>query len=203
MDGAFYKLVTTPADEDGMVTVMTEAGPERVQASLLERADPDEGVPAKLREKVLTRNVPRCQSCERAQGRLHAHHVQWRWHGGPSSQSNLVTLCSKCHWLVHLGLLEVRAARAGKQGRAFFMFRDRFGTPPGGWGPTCPILAVRVATATTEPEQVAYDATCTTDAPRTADVQWLAANLDGFETLGGRLTLKPSRSADHARPLGP
>ncbi len=40
-------------------------------------------------------------------GKLHVHHVLFRSRGGPDEGWNLVLVCSACHRLIHLGLLQV------------------------------------------------------------------------------------------------
>jgi hypothetical protein len=41
-----------------------------------------------------------CQYCG-TKFNLHRHHILYRSHGGEDSDSNLITLCQKCHWRVH------------------------------------------------------------------------------------------------------
>jgi hypothetical protein len=63
---------------------------------------------AKLTRQVLHRDGLRCANpgCGRRRN-LHAHHIVFRSHGGPTSLSNEVTVCDTCHALIHRGLLEV------------------------------------------------------------------------------------------------
>jgi len=42
----------------------------------------------------------RCQACGARQD-LQVHHQQFRSHSGNDSEANLVTLCDRCHRLVH------------------------------------------------------------------------------------------------------
>lgn len=55
---------------------------------------------ATLREAVFTRDEYKCQCCDRGikdGAILHAHHIQYRSHGGTNRMSNLITVCEKCH----------------------------------------------------------------------------------------------------------
>ncbi len=45
---------------------------------------------------------------------LHAHHLHWRSRGGRTSLSNEVTLCDRCHSLVHAGVLNIGGSPVGK-----------------------------------------------------------------------------------------
>ncbi len=61
---------------------------------------------ASLRVRVLDRDGRRCVHCA-SPFELHAHHVQPREAGGPGTEENLVTLCRRCHGLVHDGCLSI------------------------------------------------------------------------------------------------
>jgi len=54
----------------------------------------------RLRQQVLRRDNWRCQSCG-ARTNLEVHHTEFRSHSGEDSDENLVTLCAKCHRLLH------------------------------------------------------------------------------------------------------
>jgi 5-methylcytosine-specific restriction endonuclease McrA len=56
----------------------------------------------RLREQVLRRDGWRCQSCG-ARSNLEVHHKESRSQGGDDSEENLITLCARCHSLVHRG----------------------------------------------------------------------------------------------------
>jgi 5-methylcytosine-specific restriction endonuclease McrA len=53
-----------------------------------------------LRQQVLRRDAWRCQCCG-SMTNLEVHHQEFRSHGGPDSELNLVTLCDTCHKLAH------------------------------------------------------------------------------------------------------
>ena len=60
-----------------------------------------------LRYKILERDEFLCRFCSRG-GRysdfiLEVHHIQWRRHGGQDNPSNLMTICSRCHDILHYG----------------------------------------------------------------------------------------------------
>ena len=53
-----------------------------------------------LRQQVLRRDGWRCQCCGEMSN-LEVHHKQFRSQLGNDSEENLITLCSKCHSVVH------------------------------------------------------------------------------------------------------
>jgi hypothetical protein len=58
------------------------------------------------RRRVYDRDGYECQNCGRNGGpignaELHAHHIVPISKGGTHKQSNLITLCSGCHWAIH------------------------------------------------------------------------------------------------------
>ena len=57
------------------------------------------------REAVLHRDNYTCQCCGKRHIRLEVHHIIFRSLGGTNDERNLITLCEKCHKLVHDGLL--------------------------------------------------------------------------------------------------
>ena len=57
------------------------------------------------REAVLHRDNYTCQCCGKKHVRLEVHHIIFRCMGGTDDERNLVTLCEKCHKLVHDGIL--------------------------------------------------------------------------------------------------
>ncbi|MBI5850635.1 MAG: HNH endonuclease [Planctomycetes bacterium] len=70
----------------------------------------DGATPPSLRAKVFARDAHSCRNCASKRG-LHAHHVVWRSRGGLTALANLVTLCARCHGLVHEGFLDVEVAQ--------------------------------------------------------------------------------------------
>jgi len=100
VDGSIYKVVV-----DGE-RAHVRADDGEVGAELVLAAVSDGAVPDGMRRRVLARDGHRCARCER-KGSLQAHHVEWRSRGGETAMRNLVTLCSRCHALVHQGLLVV------------------------------------------------------------------------------------------------
>jgi hypothetical protein len=61
-----------------------------------------------LARKVFLRDGRSCSNpyCRRTLG-LHAHHIEFRVHGGRTVLANEVLICSTCHALVHQGLLRL------------------------------------------------------------------------------------------------
>jgi 5-methylcytosine-specific restriction endonuclease McrA len=55
-----------------------------------------------LRHEVLRRDGWRCQSCG-ALSNLEVHHRELRSQSGDDAEQNLITLCTRCHSIVHRG----------------------------------------------------------------------------------------------------
>jgi 5-methylcytosine-specific restriction endonuclease McrA len=55
-----------------------------------------------LRKQVLRRDGWRCQSCGTMEN-LEVHHKEFRSHEGRDVEENLITLCTKCHTVIHCG----------------------------------------------------------------------------------------------------
>lgn len=60
---------------------------------------------ASRREAILHRDNYTCQCCGKKHVRLEIHHIIFRSLGGTDGERNLITLCEKCHKLVHDGIL--------------------------------------------------------------------------------------------------
>lgn len=71
------------------------------------REDP-KTLPERVRRAVLDRDNYQCQSCGTSgENRLQLHHLEHRSQGGRHVEDNLVTLCAKCHRLIHDGFLDI------------------------------------------------------------------------------------------------
>jgi 5-methylcytosine-specific restriction endonuclease McrA len=53
-----------------------------------------------LRQRVLRRDDWRCQFCG-SRLSLEVHHQDFRSHSGEDTEENLITICTRCHSLVH------------------------------------------------------------------------------------------------------
>ncbi len=75
---------------------------------MLPAEDRDRPSPPQLVKKVRLRDGRVCSNpfCRRRTG-LHAHHIEFRSHGGRTVLSNEKLVCSVCHSLCHQGLLEI------------------------------------------------------------------------------------------------
>lgn len=104
VDGGPFRVVVR-ADE-----LVTEDGEEPLAQATVESISSDAATPPAMRAKVLARDGHACLNCKSRRG-LHAHHVHWRSKGGPTTPGNLVTLCARCHSLVHDGFLDVEVAQ--------------------------------------------------------------------------------------------
>jgi Holliday junction DNA helicase RuvB len=118
VSSSLYRIVLRPEAGGGLV-MDSEVGPLPVadgepilcDGEVVPAADAptspgdlDSKTPPALRRRVLARDGYRCRCCGSRQ-RLMVHHVRFRSHGGATRMSNLVTLCVRCHALVHDGLL--------------------------------------------------------------------------------------------------
>lgn len=54
-------------------------------------------IPKKLRNRILERDCYTCQDCGIKSQNLHVHHIIPRRDGGTNEESNLKSLCRKCH----------------------------------------------------------------------------------------------------------
>jgi hypothetical protein len=61
-----------------------------------------------LRIACLMRDGYSCQQCGKRKGRLEAHHIIFREHGGKDTLSNLLTLCEACHHKLHEGKISLK-----------------------------------------------------------------------------------------------
>lgn len=59
-----------------------------------------EDIPVSVRKAVMKRDRGRCRFCGTDTG-LQLHHVVYRSQGGQHEESNLITLCLRCHDTVH------------------------------------------------------------------------------------------------------
>jgi len=61
-----------------------------------------------LRLACLMRDHYSCQQCGKRDGRLEAHHIQFREHGGKDTLANLLCLCEHCHHQLHEGKITLK-----------------------------------------------------------------------------------------------
>jgi len=84
-------------------------------------ADPAGKTPPRLVKRVLARDNHRCRNCMRTL-HLQVHHVEWRVNGGKTEEDLLASLCTRCHSMIHQGLLSLHG-----NSRDGFVFLDRSG----------------------------------------------------------------------------
>ena len=72
------------------------------EGTLTATSSPEDPIPARVRRAVWARDRGTCRfpGCQTRRW-LHCHHIIHREDGGPSTRSNLVTLCSRHHRFVH------------------------------------------------------------------------------------------------------
>ena len=114
-----YTILYHQCPECRRTRLMTGDGPVEVSPDNVDRLGGDAAVdaleeeidrpnPAALARRVKLRDGGMCQNprcCHR--GKLHAHHIQYRSQGGRTLPANEVAVCTRCHALLHAGLLEV------------------------------------------------------------------------------------------------
>jgi len=122
---SLYHLVVD-VHASGKATLRTEDGPVPLEKSVVERMacdcavhdgpiqgqDPAAKATQGTRTRILRRDGYRYRSCESPYG-LQVHHIEWYSRGGPTIGENLTTVCSRCHALVHEGLLVVSGKAPG------------------------------------------------------------------------------------------
>ena len=114
-----YTILYHRCPECRRTRLMTGDGPVEVSPGSVERLggdavvdtlekDLDQPNSAALARRVKLRDGDRCQNpgCGH-RGKLHAHHIQYRSHGGPTHPVNEIAVCTRCHALLHAGLLRV------------------------------------------------------------------------------------------------
>jgi len=187
--------------------VLGEDGEEPLAPASAEAIGGAAATPPAMRRKVFARDGHACVHCSSRRG-LHAHHVHWRSKGGATTPENLVTLCARCHGLVHEGFFDVEpaaresAARdpkavqvahcAGSGRKPSLIFRDANGRR----------LERRAILGVRPLAQCAVPGAATAPPPA-FDAKWLGAHLDWFCAHGGRLTLRPSFRGQFAATFGP
>ncbi len=84
------------------------------------RPDRRQGSPRAIRKKVLLRDGELCANPHCESRAEHVHHVVPRAAGGADVPENEVSLCARCHAMVHAGVLVLEVARDGN-----LLFRPR------------------------------------------------------------------------------
>jgi hypothetical protein len=121
------------------------------------------------------------------------HHIVWRSRGGPTDVNNLVTLCARCHGLVHDRWLHVARSAEGT-----LTFTNRAGQPLRAPHPhvgsavriTCAAAHVSGATQSSEPrllETLLDEPLLDEDhIPDVVDGEWWQKHEHLFDWSGGR-----------------
>ncbi len=104
-DGTRATVVVHRCASCRAAAVATADGPIAIEPATAMALECDERG-ASLRARVLDRDGRRRVRCA-SLFELHAHHIQPREAGGPDTEENLVTLCRRCHGLVHDGDLAI------------------------------------------------------------------------------------------------
>ena len=94
--------------EDVQVDIARLNNPELEGSQYQEPTRLDEN----LRIACLMRDGYTCQQCGKQGGRLQAHHLVYREHGGKDTISNLLTLCEPCHTKLHQGKMTLKVTGA-------------------------------------------------------------------------------------------
>ncbi len=137
-----------------------------------EHVELDVKTPPALRRKVLTRDGARCRSCRSRHG-LMVHHLAFRSEGGRTSAENLISLCTRCHGLVHAGLLATEGETAA-EARFVDAARGPLAGTEAGAGIEAPALGAPEASAIVTLERV----------PEVVDTAWWRAHAHLFRDRG-------------------
>jgi len=190
-DGAEGRCGTE--SESGVeVEVEVEAGTDGARAPSEggENDGPGPATPLALRRRILARDGYRCRSCS-ARESLQVHHVVFRSRGGKTRAANLTVLCSRCHALVHEGLLVVEGTAPNA-----LCFRDRDGRPRGARRrPEGPLLFLAPAAGGAHaPRRLAPQVSLAT-LPAEVDASWWRRHAHLMRWNGQRhaLVLEPGR----------
>ena len=118
-DDSPYTILYHQCPDCRRTKLMTEDGPVVVSSESVDQLGGEANVDVliedidRLNSKALARRVKlrdgdRCQNpgCGH-RGKLHAHHIRYRSHGGRTHPTNEVAVCTRCHALLHAGLLRV------------------------------------------------------------------------------------------------
>ncbi|MHC4943231.1 MAG: HNH endonuclease [Planctomycetota bacterium] len=141
-----------------------------------------------IRQQVLSRDGHRCATpgCTN-QGGLMAHHVIWKAHGGRTRIQNEISICQRCHGLIHEGLMQVEGCAPhdliwrGPEGKSLEAPWD--GALPG--GQYVPRGTPSDATAVEDESILSLD-----QIPDSIDSAWWRRHGHHFEFKGRRLKLK-------------
>lgn len=180
VDGSLFRVDLPDAGEGDAST------PDAAVAA----ASDDATVPAPLRRRVLARDRHRCRTCASRRS-LMLHHVVWHSRGGATTLANLVTLCARCHGLVHEDWLRVQADAHGA-----FHFTDHAGRPLRARHPDLgPSLRVTCAAAHRSESAPASKVLLTEDdIPDVVDGEWWRRHEHLLEWRGGRLRVRRGMS---------
>lgn len=194
VDGSVFR-VAVPRTDAGLApgTVDGDAVPHHptagtpTQAAATDAAASDAAVSVRLRRRVLERDDHGCRACPSRRS-LMIHHVVWRSRGGATTFDNLVTLCARCHGLVHdRWLIVARDDHGGLR------FTDRRGQPLDGQHPHLS-AAVRITCAVAHVSGAAQDPAprllSEVDIPDVVDVAWWQKHQNQLEWRGGRVRVK-------------
>ena len=146
------------------------AGPNAVEGDDHDHRERDVKTPPRMRRNVLRRDGHRCRSC-RSRWSLMVHHVEFRSHGGRTLEENLLTLCARCHGLVHAGLLVIEGASSDVA-----RFVDAAGRSLEGAEPIAAVEAASLEPPPPAPSSAGADATAPavtlTSMPAEVDPAW-------------------------------
>lgn len=152
-----------------------------------DHAHRDRKTPDSLRRRVRTRDGNRCRCCG-SRDSLMVHHIQFLSEGGRTTAWNLITLCGRCHSLVHEGLIVIEGARAEDA-----VFRNRSGEELGVVGvvEVVPLQVPDPAECSAAPAVVTLDTV-----PARVDGDWWRAHAHLVSCRGdGGLSFRAGRPA--------
>lgn len=165
----------------------------------------DVETPEAVRKEVLARDGYRCRCCGSKEN-LTVHHRRWRSYGGRTTRSNLVSLCERCHSLVHARLLIVLGDPEG-----VLRFVDAKGRPLDRAPPRLPVQLTVVPAPGAVATAGGSETTPATSRAHVVDLDRLPAEVDpawwrrhapllSWSERQGELTLTPGLPVEEASP---
>lgn len=170
------EIVLHRCPECRATAIRTADGPlplDALTAEMIACDSVSDETPPWLRRKILARDGFACQNCGRTHD-LHVHHIDPRAKAGRTEPSNLLTLCVRCHGMVHEEFLVI----AGRAPHAL-SFADKEGNPVERVAPEAgdgaDVRLVRIAARGAQAPPAISEPLTLKELPNPVDPEWLAA----------------------------
>lgn len=199
-DESLYRVDLQDDGEDLLVDT-EELGPVPIEEHECVRCDANGGTdrptPDWMRKQVLARDGRKCRCCGKKLS-LHAHHMEWRSKGGRTIKKNLISLCTRCHGLIHDDLLVIVRGDATD-----VVFQNAYGDDlhaPGGYVDPKALVKLRppkrapLSDEPAQPSPAAEPPVTLKDVPDTIDADWWNRHADLIGMKAGKeLDFRPGQ----------